>query len=139
MLISNLRNSGVVPIFSVRIFTETFFADIPNPLIFDSGTISVTETYGKTDSKNIEIYWERLKSFASDPQAIILINGGPGLPIQASITPTPRTPESSFQTILSPSVPILTFIILIKGVMESHFRSIQNSFPESTRLPLEPK
>lgn len=55
------------------------FAAIPHPLKYEWGTFEVPENYSHTSGQKLKIYWEKLKSSSSTPQAIVLINGGPGM------------------------------------------------------------
>jgi pimeloyl-ACP methyl ester carboxylesterase len=54
------------------------WAALPNPHIYDWGHIEVPENYSFASSQKIKIYWEKLKSTSQAPEAIIMINGGPG-------------------------------------------------------------
>ncbi|HAE39401.1 MAG TPA: hypothetical protein DCG57_12295 [Candidatus Riflebacteria bacterium] len=56
------------------------FAVLPNPHIYDWGKLQVPENYHFSSSQKLEIYWEKLKSTTAAPQAIVMINGGPGMP-----------------------------------------------------------
>lgn len=53
-------------------------AAIPNPHIYDWGKIEVPENYGISNGQKLNIYWEKLVSTSEAPEAIIMINGGPG-------------------------------------------------------------
>lgn len=53
-------------------------AAIPNPHIYEWGKVDVPENYGISAGQKIQIYWEKLKSTSDAPEAIVMINGGPG-------------------------------------------------------------
>lgn len=53
---------------------------IPDHRKYDFGNISVPENYDFEHSRKLNIYWERLNSTTSNAEAIVMINGGPGLP-----------------------------------------------------------
>lgn len=61
------------------LLTSTCHAIIPNPHIYEWGKLTVPENYSYAPSQKLEIYWERLKSTSQSPQAIVMINGGPGM------------------------------------------------------------
>ncbi len=59
---------------------STAYAILPNPHIYEWGKQTVPENYSYSQGQKLQIYWEKLKSTSSAPQAIIMINGGPGMP-----------------------------------------------------------
>jgi len=63
---------------AVLVCSASLNAAIPNPHIYDWGKIDVPENYGISAGQKIQIYWEKLKSTSDAPEAIIMINGGPG-------------------------------------------------------------
>ncbi|EKD81047.1 MAG: hypothetical protein ACD_39C02009G0002 [uncultured bacterium] len=62
------------------LLSSTCFAVLPNPHIYEWGKLTVPENYHFSASQKLEIYWEKLKSTSASPQAIVMINGGPGMP-----------------------------------------------------------
>lgn len=54
-------------------------AAIPNPHIYQWGTIEVPENYSFDSKLKVNIYWEKLKADSAAPEAIVMINGGPGM------------------------------------------------------------
>ncbi|MBU1106362.1 MAG: alpha/beta hydrolase [Candidatus Riflebacteria bacterium] len=63
----------------MALLCSSCFAILPNPHIYERGTLVVPENYSFSASQKLGIYWEKLKSTSASPQAIILINGGPGM------------------------------------------------------------
>lgn len=61
------------------IVTGTCFAGIPHPEKYEWGTLTVPENYALNSGQKLQIYWEKLKSSSTTPEAIILLNGGPGM------------------------------------------------------------
>ena len=61
------------------LLASTCFAVIPNPHIYEWGKFTVPENYSYASSQKLQIYWEKLKSTSSSPEAIVMINGGPGM------------------------------------------------------------
>ena len=53
---------------------------IPHPRDYEWGTITVPENYSYAGTQKISIYWEKLKATGVAPEAIVMINGGPGMP-----------------------------------------------------------
>lgn len=58
---------------------QALVAGIPHPAKYEWGTIEVPENYSYPKSQKLKIYWEKLKSSSTAPEAIVLINGGPGM------------------------------------------------------------
>lgn len=68
-----------VLLFVLFMSLQAAMAAIPHPAKYDWGTLEVPENYSFTSGQKLNIYWEKLKSSSSAPQAIVLINGGPGM------------------------------------------------------------
>lgn len=62
------------------LLASTCFSAIPSPHIYEWGKLTVPENYSYAPSQKLQIYWEKLKSNSSSPEAIVMINGGPGMP-----------------------------------------------------------
>ena len=63
----------------LALLCSSCFAVLPNPHIYEWGKLVVPENYDFSASQKLEIYWEKLKSTSAAPQAIVLVNGGPGM------------------------------------------------------------
>lgn len=61
------------------ICAATGWGALPNPHIYEWGRIDVPEHYSFSGTQKLQIYWEKLKSNSSTPEAIVIINGGPGM------------------------------------------------------------
>jgi len=55
-------------------------ASIPHAVNYEWGMLSVPENYALPNGQKQQIYWEKLKATAPGAEAIIMINGGPGMP-----------------------------------------------------------
>ncbi|RCK80808.1 MAG: putative prolyl aminopeptidase [Candidatus Ozemobacter sibiricus] len=75
---SACRRFGVVVVLMVVALLGPAGAGIPDPAIYRWGKLEVPEDYDRPDGRQIEIYWEKLTSTNPRPQALVLINGGPG-------------------------------------------------------------
>ncbi len=54
------------------------WAGIPDTTTHKWGVMRVPEDYSNPGGRTIKMYWEKLRSTSPVPQAIVLINGGPG-------------------------------------------------------------
>lgn len=55
------------------------FGVIPHVTDYEWGMLTVPENYAFPPSQKLEIYWEKLKATTPVSEAIVLINGGPGM------------------------------------------------------------
>lgn len=55
------------------------YGAIPHAGNYEWGTLSVPESYALPGGQKLQIYWEKLKSTTPGAEAIVLINGGPGM------------------------------------------------------------
>ncbi|MFZ5952025.1 MAG: alpha/beta fold hydrolase [Candidatus Rifleibacteriota bacterium] len=61
------------------VLSTTGYAGIPHPAKYQWGFLEVPENYSYPRTQKLKIYWEKLKSSSNTPEAIVLINGGPGM------------------------------------------------------------
>lgn len=75
---------------------------IPFPQDYDTGVLTVPEDYLRPQGKKIGIYWERLRSTAIKPRALICINGGPGMTHSGFHRADPAAPGAFLPDYLAP-------------------------------------
>lgn len=61
------------------LLTSACSGAIPHPVNYEWGKLKVPENYALPNGQKLEIYWEKLKASAPAAEAIVLINGGPGM------------------------------------------------------------